>query len=39
MPLQKCDKLGDQDFTNPYCYKEKFTSPYNPIDVPNFKYL
>ena len=29
----------DQDFTNPYYYKEKFTSPFNPKDFPNFKYL
>ena len=32
-------KMGDQEFTNPYYYKKKFTSPFNPKDFPNFKYL
>merc|ERR1711971_1319938 len=30
---------SDQEFTNPYYYKKKFTSPFNPKDFPNFKYL
>merc|ERR1712129_77166 len=29
----------DLEFTNPYFYKEKFTSKFNPKDFPNFKYL
>jgi hypothetical protein len=32
-------KVSDQDFTNPYYYKKKFTSPFNSKDFPNFKYL
>ena len=32
-------KLGDKDFDNKNYYKEKFTSPFNSKDFPNFKYL
>ena len=30
---------SDQEFTNPYYYKKKFGSPFNPKDFPDFKYL
>jgi len=32
-------KISEQDFTNPYYYREKFGSKFNPKDFPNFKYL
>ena len=39
IPRSPHSKISEQDFTNPYYYKEKFTSPFKSKDFPNFKYL
>merc|ERR1719362_1370639 len=39
IPRSPHSKISEQDFTNPYFYKEKFTSPFKSKDFPNFKYL
>ena len=39
IPRSPHSKISEQDFTNPYYYKEKFTSPFKSKDFPNFRYL